>query len=112
MRQGAQGWCTGMTQRDGRGRELGGGFRMGVFHVIVFFSGISLNNTIPFFISPALVYADNMEFQETISFAAISSKMLLADSASPLLEYPEIMILKDEMSLEGIKLNKLTAESI
>ena len=27
--QGAQGWCTGMTQRDGMGREVGGGFRMG-----------------------------------------------------------------------------------
>ena len=25
MRQGAQGWCTGMTLRDGMGRELGGG---------------------------------------------------------------------------------------
>ena len=25
----AQGWCTGMTQRDGLGREMGGGFRMG-----------------------------------------------------------------------------------
>ena len=25
----AQGWCTGMTQRDGVGREVGGGFRMG-----------------------------------------------------------------------------------
>ena len=23
------GWCTGMTQRDGMGREVGGGFRMG-----------------------------------------------------------------------------------
>ena len=23
MIQGAQGWCTGMTQRDGRGREVG-----------------------------------------------------------------------------------------
>ena len=23
------GWCTGMTQRDGTGREEGGGFRMG-----------------------------------------------------------------------------------
>ena len=22
-------WCTGMTQRDGTGREEGGGFRMG-----------------------------------------------------------------------------------
>ena len=22
-------WYTGMTQRDGRGREMGGGFRMG-----------------------------------------------------------------------------------
>ena len=29
MRQGAQGWCTGMTLRDGRGRKVGGGFRMG-----------------------------------------------------------------------------------
>ena len=25
----AQGWCTGMTQRDGMGREVGGGSRMG-----------------------------------------------------------------------------------
>ena len=25
----APGWCTGMTQRDGMGREVGGGFRMG-----------------------------------------------------------------------------------
>ena len=23
------GWCTGMTRRDGTGREAGGGFRMG-----------------------------------------------------------------------------------
>ena len=22
------GWCTGITQRDGTGREMGGGFRM------------------------------------------------------------------------------------
>ena len=29
MRQGAQGWCTGMTLRDGMGREVGVGFRMG-----------------------------------------------------------------------------------
>ena len=29
MRQGAHGWCTGMTQRDGMGREVEGGFRMG-----------------------------------------------------------------------------------
>ena len=27
--QGARGWCTGMTQGDGMGREVGGGFRMG-----------------------------------------------------------------------------------
>ena len=26
---GAQDWYTGMTQRDGMGREMGGGFRMG-----------------------------------------------------------------------------------
>ena len=25
----AWGWCTGMTQSDGTGREKGGGFRMG-----------------------------------------------------------------------------------
>ena len=29
MKQGAQGWCTGLTLRDGMGREVGGGFRMG-----------------------------------------------------------------------------------
>ena len=29
MRQGAQGWCTGMTLRDRMGREKGGVFRMG-----------------------------------------------------------------------------------
>ena len=29
MGQGARGWCAGMTQRDGIGREVGGGFRMG-----------------------------------------------------------------------------------
>ena len=29
MIQDARGWCTGMTQRDGMGREMGEGFRMG-----------------------------------------------------------------------------------
>ena len=29
MRKGAQGWCSGMTQRDGMGREVGGMFSMG-----------------------------------------------------------------------------------
>ena len=29
MSQGAWGWCTGMTQRDGMGRQVEGGFRMG-----------------------------------------------------------------------------------
>ena len=29
MRQAAQGWCTGMTLRDGVGREVGVGFKMG-----------------------------------------------------------------------------------
>ena len=29
MIQGARDWCSGMTQRDGMGREVGGGFRMG-----------------------------------------------------------------------------------
>ena len=27
--QDAPGWCTGMTQRNGMGREVGGGFRIG-----------------------------------------------------------------------------------
>ena len=29
MRQGVWGWCTGMTQRDGMGREVGGGSGLG-----------------------------------------------------------------------------------
>ena len=29
MIQGARGWCAGVTQRDGMGREVGGEFRMG-----------------------------------------------------------------------------------
>ena len=29
MRQGAQGWCTGMTLRDGMWKEVGGSVRMG-----------------------------------------------------------------------------------
>ena len=29
MRQGAQGWCSGMTLRDGMGREVGWRVRMG-----------------------------------------------------------------------------------
>ena len=29
MRQGARGWCTGMTLRDGMWTEVGGGFRIG-----------------------------------------------------------------------------------
>ena len=29
MRQGAHGWCTGTTLRDGMGWEVGVGFRMG-----------------------------------------------------------------------------------
>ena len=29
MRQGAQGWCTGMILRDGMGREVEGGLMMG-----------------------------------------------------------------------------------
>ena len=29
MSQGAWGWCTGMTQRDGTGSQVEGGFRMG-----------------------------------------------------------------------------------
>jgi len=32
----AWGWCTGTTQRDGMGREEGGGFRMGNTCIIFF----------------------------------------------------------------------------
>ena len=37
MKQGAQGWCTGMTLRDGMGREVGGALRVGntLIHVNV-----------------------------------------------------------------------------
>ena len=35
MVQDARGWCTGMTQRDGMGREVGGGFRMGNMYIPV-----------------------------------------------------------------------------
>ena len=31
----AWGWCTGTTQRDGTGREEGGGFRMGNTCILV-----------------------------------------------------------------------------
>ena len=27
-RESAQGWCTGVTQRDGKGKEVGGGVRV------------------------------------------------------------------------------------
>ena len=29
VRQNAWGWCTGMTQKDRMGKDVGGGFRMG-----------------------------------------------------------------------------------
>ena len=29
LQESFKGWCTGTTQRDGMGREEGGGFRMG-----------------------------------------------------------------------------------
>ena len=29
MRRDARSWCTGMTQRDGMGKEVGDGLRMG-----------------------------------------------------------------------------------
>ena len=32
---GSCGWCTGMTQRDGMGRDVGGGFRMGNTCILV-----------------------------------------------------------------------------
>ena len=35
MIQDARGWCTGMTQRDGMGREVGEEFRMGNMHTPV-----------------------------------------------------------------------------
>ena len=35
MKQGTQSWCSGTTQRDGMGREVGGGFGMGDTHTPV-----------------------------------------------------------------------------
>jgi len=35
MIQDARGWCTEMTQRDGMGREVGGGFKMGNTCILV-----------------------------------------------------------------------------
>ena len=34
MRQGAQGWCTEMTLRDGMGREVGGGSGWGTVEIL------------------------------------------------------------------------------
>ena len=42
MRQNAQGWCTGMTLRDGIGREVGEGFRMGDTCTPVFIAALSI----------------------------------------------------------------------
>ena len=33
MKQGTQSECSGTTQSDGLGREVGGGFRMGGTHI-------------------------------------------------------------------------------
>ena len=41
MRQGAQGWCTGMTLRDGVGREVGGGSGWGT-HVHPWLSHVNV----------------------------------------------------------------------
>ena len=35
MIEDAWGWCTGMTQRDGMGRKVGVGFRMGNTCILV-----------------------------------------------------------------------------
>ena len=40
----AWGWCTGTTQRDGMGREEGGGFRMG--NTCIIFFKLKLNKKI------------------------------------------------------------------
>ena len=42
----AWGWCNGMTQRDGMGREEGGGFRMGNMCIPVADSIYGKTNTI------------------------------------------------------------------
>jgi len=64
-------------------------------HVITFFAGISLNNLCASTTSPALVYASIIELHETVCFAGILSKIILADAVLPILAYPETMILKD-----------------
>ena len=53
MRQGAQGWCTGMTLRDGMGREEGGSVRMGKhMHTHGWFNGEVLAWEIPWAVEP------------------------------------------------------------
>ena len=42
MRQGAWGWCTGMTLRDGMGREVGGGSGWGT-HVYPWLIHVNVN---------------------------------------------------------------------
>ena len=41
QREGAQGWCTGMTQRGGMGREVGGGSGWGT-HVHLWMTHVNL----------------------------------------------------------------------
>ena len=41
MRQGAQGWCTGMTLRDGMGRWVGRGIRMAIIKMPINETGCS-----------------------------------------------------------------------
>ena len=46
MRQGAQGWCTGMTQRNGKGRGGGRGVRDGE-HMYIHGRFMSVNGKKP-----------------------------------------------------------------
>ena len=62
MRQGTQGWCTGMTQRDGIGREVGEGFRMG--------------NTCTPMVDPCQCMAKPLQYCKVIAAAAAAAKSL------------------------------------
>ena len=46
MRQGAQGWCTGMTLRDGMGKEVQGGEHMYTHGWFMLMYGKNHHNTV------------------------------------------------------------------
>ena len=50
MKQGTQSQCSGTTQRDGAGREVGGGFRMGEPHVYLWLIHVDVWQNPPYYL--------------------------------------------------------------